>query len=132
MISRNKTVAVGIVALAAAASLTLGACSSNSSSSSSASPTVTKTDVETKTATATAAPAGNAPCTKTALQAALPSGSTVVSFKCDGGYAAVSAAPEAWPILKAEGSTWKSTGLGCSSSSASSLPSGVYSTICTK
>ncbi len=109
---------VGLVGIAA-----LGACTSSGTSPPST-PPPTPTATHATSATAVSGP----PCDKTAIAKAVPSGSTVVAFKCANGYAAASLAPEAWPIMQAEGNMWVITKNTCSV--PGSVPAATVAKIC--
>lgn len=81
MVLRPRLIAVP---LAAACAVGLAACSSGSSGGSSPTPTTpAPTSASATSAEPTQSPSTEgAPCTEEALQAALPAGSTIVSFEC--------------------------------------------------
>lgn len=82
MVSRARLIVIPLAAACATAAL--AACSSGSSGGSSASPTTpAATSASPTSAEPTPSPTTEgAPCTSEALQATLPSGSTIVSFEC--------------------------------------------------
>ncbi len=113
------TATVGLMGIAV-----LGACSSSSTSAPST-PSTNPTATHSTSATAVPGP----PCDKTAIAKAVPSGSTIVgNFKCANGYASAALAPEAWPIMKAEGNMWVLTKDTCSS--PGSVPAATVAKIC--
>lgn len=78
---------LGLVALVSLAVAAAG-CSSGPGSSAGTTSATTATTSRVPATTSTGAPGSTAPCTAAAVGAALPSGETLVSFRCVSGWAA--------------------------------------------
>ncbi len=117
------------------ATLGIAGCSSNADSSPSQTPSASATETKVQTLQPTTntgtAQSVSAPCTKEAILVALPSAKEVIKFKCAGGWASASVAPEAYPILKQDGSKWVATKASCGvNANASLVPADVYKQLC--